>query len=76
MRFLAPLHRLLFGQIPSRPRRFRPQKSALVTSAFQMPNDRQAFRLRFGDGRYAPSPFPPSLRLRFTFPFAEPHAEA
>ncbi len=41
-----------------------------------MPNDRRAFRLRFRDGRYAPAPFPPSLRLRFTFPFAEPQAEA
>ena len=53
-----------------------PQKSALVTSAFQMPNDRRAFRLRFRDGRYASAPFPPSLRLRFTVPFAEPQAEA
>ena len=41
-----------------------------------MPNDRRAFRLRFRDGRSAPAPFPPSLRLRFTFPFAEPQAEA
>lgn len=41
-----------------------------------MPNDRRAFRLRFRDGRYTPAPFPPSLRLRFTFPFAEPQAEA
>jgi hypothetical protein len=41
-----------------------------------MPNDRRAFRLRFRDGRFAPAPFPPSLRLRFTFPFAEPQAEA
>jgi hypothetical protein len=35
-----------------------------------------AFRLRFRDGRSAPAPFRPSLRLRFTFPFAEPQAEA
>jgi hypothetical protein len=41
-----------------------------------MPNVRRAFRLRFRDGRYATVPFPPSLRLRFTFPFAEPQAEA
>ena len=41
-----------------------------------MPNDRRAFRLRFRAGRYAAAPFPPSLRLRFTFPFAEPQAEA
>jgi len=34
------------------------------------------FRLRHGDGRFAPAPFLPSLRLRFTFPFAEPQAEA
>ena len=34
-----------------------------------MPNDRRAFRLRFRDGRSAAAPFPPSLRLRFTFPF-------
>ncbi len=34
-----------------------------------MPNDRAAFRLRFRDGRFAAAPFPPSLRLRFTFPF-------
>jgi hypothetical protein len=53
-----------------------PQKSALVTSCNEMPNDRQAFRLRFRDGRSAPAPFQPSLRLRFTFPFAEPQAEA
>jgi len=41
-----------------------------------MPNDRRAFRLRFRDGRFAAVPFPPSLRHRFTFPFAEPQAEA
>ncbi len=41
-----------------------------------MPNERRAFRLRFRDGRSAAAPFPPSLRLRFTFPFAEPQAEA
>ena len=41
-----------------------------------MPNDRRAFRLRFRDGRSAPAPFPPSLHLHFTFPFAEPQAEA
>jgi hypothetical protein len=35
-----------------------------------------AFRLRFRDGRFAAAPFPPSLRLRFTFPFAETQAEA
>jgi hypothetical protein len=34
------------------------------------------FRLRHGDGRFAPAPFRPSLRLHFTFPFAEPQAEA
>ncbi len=41
-----------------------------------MPNDRRAFRLRFRDGRFALAPFLPSLRRRFTFPFAEPQAEA
>jgi hypothetical protein len=41
-----------------------------------MPNDRRPFRLLFRDGHSAPAPFPPSLRLRFTFPFAEPQAEA
>jgi hypothetical protein len=40
-----------------------------------MPNDRRAFRLRFRDGRSAAAPFPPSLCLRFTLPFAEPQAE-
>jgi len=34
------------------------------------------FRLRHGDSRFAPAPFRPSLRLRCTFPFAEPQAEA
>jgi hypothetical protein len=34
------------------------------------------FRLRQGDGRFTPAPFRPSLRLRSTFPFAEPQAEA
>jgi hypothetical protein len=34
------------------------------------------FRLRHGNGRSAPAPFPPSLRLHSTFPFAEPQAEA
>ena len=53
-----------------------PQKARSSRAAFQMPNDRRAFRLRFRDGRFAPAPFPPSLRLRFTFPFAEPQAEA
>ena len=52
------------------------KKARSSRAAFQMPNDRRAFRLRFRDGRYAPAPFPPSLRLRFTFPFAEPQAEA
>jgi hypothetical protein len=41
-----------------------------------MPNYRRAFRLRFRDGRSAAAPFPPSLRLLFTFSFAEPQAEA
>jgi len=41
-----------------------------------MPKDRRAFRLRFRNGRSAPAPVHPSLRLRFTFPFAEPQAEA
>jgi hypothetical protein len=53
-----------------------PQKSASATTDILMPNDRRPFRLRFHDGRSAPAPFPPSLRLRFTFPFAEPQAEA
>jgi len=53
-----------------------PQKAPSSRAAFQMPNDRLAFRLRFRVGRFAPAPFPPSLRLRFTFPFAEPQAEA
>jgi hypothetical protein len=34
------------------------------------------FRLRHGDGCSAPAAFLPSLRLRSTFPFAEPQAEA
>jgi hypothetical protein len=71
----APLHRPLFGQIPSQPRRFSSTKSASVTSGKLMPKDRRAFRLRFRDGRSAPAPFRPSLRLRFTFRFAEPQAE-
>jgi hypothetical protein len=41
-----------------------------------MPNDRRLFSLRFRDGRSAAAPFQPSLRLRFTFPFAGPQAEA
>ncbi len=53
-----------------------PQKARSSRAAFLMPNDRRAFRLRFRDGRSAPAPFPPSLRLRFTFPFAEPQAES
>ena len=52
------------------------KKARSSRAAFQMRNDRRAFRLRFRDGRCAPAPFPPSLRLRFTFPFAEPQAEA
>jgi hypothetical protein len=52
------------------------KKARSSRAAFQMPNDRRAFRLRFRDGRSAAAPFPPSLRLRFTFPFAEPQAEA
>jgi hypothetical protein len=52
------------------------QKARSSRAAFLMPNDRRTFRLRFRDGRYAPAPFRPSLRLRFTFPFAEPQAEA
>ena len=51
-------------------------KARSSRAVFLMPNNRRAFRLRFGDGRYTPAPFPPSLRLRFTFPFAEPQAEA
>ncbi len=53
-----------------------PQKSALVTSCIELPNDRRAFRLRFRDGRSAPASIQPSLRLCFTFAFAEPQAEA
>jgi hypothetical protein len=34
------------------------------------------FRLRHGDVCSAPAAFLPSLRLRSTFPFAEPQAEA
>ena len=41
-----------------------------------MPNGRRAFRLPFRDGRSASAAFRPSLRLRFTFPLAEPQAEA
>jgi hypothetical protein len=52
------------------------KKARSSRAAFQMPNDRRAFRLRFRDVRYAVATFPPSLRLRFTFPFAEPQAEA
>ena len=51
------------------------KKARSSRAAFLMPNDRRAFRQRFGDGRFAAAPFPPSLRLRFTFPFAEPLAE-
>ena len=35
-------------------------KARSSRAAFLMPNDRRAFRLRFGDGRFAPAPF---LRL-------------
>jgi hypothetical protein len=51
-------------------------KSALVTSGISNAEWSAAFRLRFRDGRFASAPFPPSLRLRFTFPFAESQAEA
>jgi len=34
------------------------------------------FRQRHGGGRYVPASFPPSLRLHFTFPPAEPLTEA
>jgi len=37
---------------------------------------RVCFRQRHGDGRCAPAPFQPSLRLRFTFPLVEPLTEA
>jgi len=52
------------------------KKARSSRAAFLTPNDRRAFRLRFRDGRSAAAPFQPSLRLRFTFPFAEPQAEA
>jgi len=61
--------------LTTRPDSFR-KKARSSRAAFLVPNDRRAFRLRFRDGRSAPAPFPPSLRLRFTFPFAEPQAEA
>jgi len=51
------------------------KKARSPRAAIQMPNDRRAYRLRFRDGRSAPALFPPSLRVRFTFPFAEPQAE-
>jgi hypothetical protein len=41
-----------------------------------MPNNRRAFRLRFGDGRFAPAPFLRLCALRSTYPFTEPQAEA
>jgi hypothetical protein len=34
------------------------------------------FRQRHGGGRSVPASFPPSLRLHFTFPLAEPLTEA
>ena len=71
----APLHRPLFGQIPSQPRRISSANSASVTSDISQAEWSAAFRLRFCDGRSAPVPFRASLRLRFTFPFAEPQAE-
>ena len=46
------------------------KKARSSRASFLMPNDRRPFRLRFRDGRSAPAPFPPSLRLRFTFPLA------
>jgi len=62
---------------PSRPGPFQSAKSALVTSAnIEVAARAAGFRLRFGDGRFASAPFPPALRLRCTFPFAEPQAEA
>ena len=33
------------------------------------------FRQRHGGGRFVPASFPPSLRLHFTFPLAEPLTE-
>jgi hypothetical protein len=39
-------------------------------------HSRVCFRQRHGGGRCAPAPFQPSLRLRFTFPLAEPLTEA
>jgi len=56
--------------VPFRKKRARHERYRVAS------NDRRAFRLRFRDGRSAAAPFPPSLRLRFTFPFAEPQAEA
>jgi len=55
---------------------FVPQKDASVTSGISNAEGSAGFRLRFRDGRSASAPFPPSPRLRFTFPFAEPQAEA
>ena len=67
----------MVGPVPltTKPVPFR-KKRARHEPHFMVPNNRRAFRLRFRDGRYAAAPFPPSLRLRFTFPFAEPQAEA
>jgi len=50
-----------------------PQESASVTSGISNSEWSAGFRLRFCDGHLPPAP---SLRLRFTFPFAEPQAEA
>jgi hypothetical protein len=65
------------GPFPSRRRRFHSTKSAprherhLCNAEWSV-----CFRLRHGNGRYAPALFQPSLRLRSSFAFAEPQAEA
>jgi len=74
---LPDLHRLMVGPVPvtTMPVSFRKKRARHE----QHPHNTKClacFRLRHGDGRFAPAPFLPSLRLRFTFPFAEPQAEA
>ena len=44
---------------------------ALVTSGNGFAASAAGFRLRLGGGRCAPTPFPPSLRLRSMFPLAD-----
>jgi len=76
MRFFASPHGRMVGPLPCDHVRSVSQKAHSSRAASCSIEWSACFRLRFVNGRFAPAPFQSPLRLRYTFPFAKPQAEA